>query len=388
MPFFVFLLCVCVFISRCLYLLMARVGTTAAAVARCTRRIRAPLDHLIMSPSDPDQVVTAIRTTDAAIVTWYMPLAELQRVLHRRYEAEQFGELTCPSTTSASSSTGQQSPNDGTADASDGAGGGTLPLGFLTLVAGRNYPLKQTWLERCFDPAPHPTLSLRVAVMDRIHWQRTAWMANSICRSICWGRLPQKIFSVNLDWKNDVCIDATFDAAADRYTAPYELRVPGLGFHLTLQDTGTTLLDPKSRIVDGFLDNESALHRLSLAREVNMQGLGGSVYRQMLWSTPSLPNNAEVVRFDPGTLFKRCFGVDPPVAKPVAAWLVQEVEKTLLYRMEGEVEDENDPNSATTYGDRSLTERVQKKAMNRYNGFRDEVRGKVYSDLDGRELPR
>ncbi|ESL10300.1 hypothetical protein TRSC58_01970 [Trypanosoma rangeli SC58] len=370
---------------------MERVGATAAAataaaVARCTRRARAPLDHLIMSPSDPDQVVTAIRTTDAAIVTWYMPLGNLQRVLHRRYEAEQFGELPFSSTTAASSLTARQSPSEDAKDAP--SADETAPLGFVTLMAGRNYPLKQTWLERCFDPAPHPTLSLRVAVVDRIHWQRTVWMANSICRSICWGRLPQKIFSINLDWQNDVAIDATFDTAADCYTTPYELRVPGLGFHLTLQDTGKTLFDPTSRIVDGFLDNESALHRLALAREVNMHGLGGSVYRQMLWSTPSLPNTAEVLRFDPGTLFKRCFGVDPPVAKPVAAWLLQEVEKTLLYKMEGEVEDENDPNSATTYGDRSLTERVQKKAMNRYNGFRDEVRGKVYSDIDGKELPR
>ncbi|KEG14463.1 hypothetical protein DQ04_00451020 [Trypanosoma grayi] len=368
---------------------MSRVAATAA---RCTRRIRAPLDHLIMRPSDPDQVATAIRTTDAAIVTWYMPLESLQHVLHRRYEAEQFGELlVSPPPGGAGAAASSSSPKSGEEAAAEPTASEEnkpVPLGLVTLIAGRNYPAQQTWLERCFDPAPHSTLTLRVSVMDRIHWQRTAWMANSICRSICWGRLPQKIFAINLDWKNEVCIDGIFDASENRYTTPYELRVPGLDFHLTLQDTGKTLFDPNTRVVDGFLDNESALHRLSLAREVNMQGLGGSVYRQMLWSTPSLPNTATVLRFNPGTLFQRCFGADPPVATPVSAWLVQEVEKTLLYKMEGEVEDENDPNSATTYGDRSLTERVQKKAMNRYNGFRDEVRGKVYSDIDGKELPR
>ncbi|SCU65172.1 uncharacterized protein TEOVI_000523000 [Trypanosoma equiperdum] len=349
---------------------------TMAASVRCTHRIRAPLDHLIVRPSDMDQVVTSIRTTDAAIVTWYMPLANLQHILHRRYEAEQFGEIIIPPVTTQDPTTSADEQNNN-------------PLGFVTLVAGRNYPQKQTWLERVFDPAPHSTLSLRVAVMDRVHWQRTSWMANSICRSICWGRLPQKMFSINLDWKNAVHIDADFDVDADRYNAPYSVHVPGLGFQLTLRDTGRTVLDRETPTVDGFLDNESALHRLALAREVNMQGLGGCVYRQTLWSAPSLPNTAKVMQFQPGELFKRCFGVDPPAhVEPVAAWLVHEVEQTLVYKMEGEVEDENEPNSATTYGDRSLTERVQKKAMNRYNGFRDEVRGKVYSELDGKELPR
>nr|CCC91426.1 conserved hypothetical protein [Trypanosoma congolense IL3000] len=353
----------------------------AAATVRCTHRIRAPVDHLIMQPSDLDQVTTSITTTDAAIVTWYMPLSNLQQVLHRRYQAEQFGEMihvaTAPDGESAVGSTGPTS------------GCEAIPLGFVTLVVGKNHPNKQTWMERVFDPAPHPTLSLRVAVVDRVHWQRTVWMVNSICRSACWGRIPQKIFSIDLDWKSDVLIDANFNVATEKYDTPYSVQVPNLGFHLTLKDTGRTLLDRETPVVDGFLDNESALRTLALAREVNMQGLGGCVYRQVLWSTPCLPNIAEVTRFEPGDLLKRCFGVDPPAhAEPVAAWLVRQVDRTLVYKMEGEVEDENEPNSATTYGDRSLTERVQKKAMNRYNGFRDDVRRKVYSDIRGQEPPR
>ncbi|ORC87979.1 uncharacterized protein TM35_000192230 [Trypanosoma theileri] len=377
-------------------------GAAGASLARCTSRIRAPLDHLIMSPSDRDQITTSISTMDAAIVTWYMPLANLQPLLHKRYEAEQFGELisspigtttTTTSTTNNNTNTTSSSSSsvDGAtaAAAAENADGGNVPLGLVTLIAGNNYPKKQTLLERCLDPAPHPTISLRIAVIDRVHWQRTAWLAQSICRSLCWGRLPQRIFSINLDWRSDVSIESRFDWENGRYAEDgYTLRVPALNFCLSLRDTGGSPLDRRRPAVAGFRDNESALHRLALAREVNMAGLGGAVYRQPLWSTPSLPNTAEVKVFEPGELFTRCFGVNPPVETPVAAWLLQNVEETLLYAVEGEVEDENEPNSATTYGDRSLTERVQKKAMNRYNGFRDEVRGKVYADIDGKELPR
>ncbi|KAG8348986.1 hypothetical protein TRVL_00203 [Trypanosoma vivax] len=385
-----------------------------SGLIRCTHRIRMPLDHLIMRPSDLDQKLTSIRTKDVAIVTWYMPLANLQQVLHRRYEAEQFGELSLSVEDDLKSQFGLPECKKGGPLSSLGTegvtksvnnppaeelNGGTtnenpVPLGFVTLVAGRNYPKKQSWLERHLDSAPHPILSLRVAVVDRVHWQRTAWMVQSICPSICWGRIPQKIYSINLDWKNSVRIDAEFDEAVGMYSAPFCLSVPGLNFHLALQDTGRTLLDPETPVVDGFCDNESALHRLSLPREVNMRGLGGSVYRQTLWCTPSLPNIAKVQQFQPGDLFRNCFGADPSTtseiefARPVAAWLVREVEETLVYTMEGEVEDENEPNSATTYGDRSLTERVQKKAMNRYNDFRHEVRTRVYSDLNGTERPR
>lgn len=443
------------------------------AAVRCTRRIRDPLNYLVMQPTDPDQVTTSIRTVDAAMVTWYMPLHNLQYCLHKRYEAEQFGELLLPKGVAAPQakpltptedvvktaaarhgpsvvpaflrmtaprpSGAAPPPPDGAAagpsasfsergaaaaDARATSSGGNqlnnfvneagetvVPLGLVTMIVGNNIPAKQSWLERMVDPAPHPTLSMRVMVVDRIHWQRTSWLAGSICSSLCWGRLPQRIFSINLDYQNRVYISGgcsaaaeagtsastsaaasvrqplVFDAAQQRYASPYQIDIPGLGFKLKIDDTGKTLFDATSRVVDGFLDNESALHRLALSREVNMLGLGGSVYRQTLWSSPSLPNVGRVVECKFGSLFERYFGCSP-VGDPVATWLVDAVDKTLIYQMEGEVEDENDPNSATTYGDRSLTERVQKKAMNRYNGFRDDVRHKTYSELSGDEVPR
>jgi hypothetical protein len=430
-------------------------STPVKTIVRCTRRIRDPLNYLVMQPTDADQVTTSIRTVDAAMVTWYVPLHNLQYTLHKRYEAEQFGEMILPrgvappavkpltltedmvktaagrrgpsivpsfvrmtaprpsgsqegvaneAAPPSSSSSSPPTPSTGGNHLNNyvnEAGETVVPLGLVTMIVGNNIPAKQSWLERMADPAPHPTLSMRVMVVDRIHWQRTSWLAGSICSSLCWGRLPQRIFSINLDFKNPVIISGggggaadrnshqplTFNAAVQRYTSPYQIDIPGLGFKLKLEDTGKTLFDASSRIVDGFLDNESALHRLALSREVNMLGLGGSVYRQTLWSSPSLPNVGRVVECEFGSLFERYFGCSP-VGDPVATWLVDSVDKTLIYQMEGEVEDENEPNSATTYGDRSLTERVQKKAMNRYNGFRDDIRRRTYSDLSGNEVPR
>ncbi|KPI89419.1 hypothetical protein ABL78_1455 [Leptomonas seymouri] len=441
-------------------------STAVKTIVRCTRRIRDPLNYLVMQPTDADQVTTSIRTVDAAMVTWYVPLHNLQHTLHKRYEAEQFGEMILPkgvappaakpltptedtvrvaagrhgpsvvpnfmrmtaprpsgeeegeAATAASASSSPPTPSTGGSQLNNyqnEVGDTVVPLGLVTMIVGNNIPAKQSWLERMIDPAPHPTLSMRVMVMDRIHWQRTSWLAGSICSSLCWGRLPQRIFSINLDFKNSVIISGgdgatapesasseshratttaaggrkplVFDAPTQRYTSPYQVDIPGLGFKLKLEDTGKTLFDASSRVVDGFLDNESALHRLALSREVNMLGLGGSVYRQTLWSSPSLPNVGRVVECEFGALFERYFGCSP-VGEPVATWLVDSVDKTLIYQMEGEVEDENEPNSATTYGDRSLTERVQKKAMNRYNGFRDDIRRKTYSELSGDEVPR
>lgn len=537
------------------------------AFLRCTRRIRDPLNYLIMQPTDLDQVTTAIATDHTALLTFYLPLHSAQYVLHRRYEAEQYGELVLPAGVPAPKpkpltltqdeavamdaerkrkrAAATKSPtaafffgnfNKDAAARSGGAGGGeegeeagaapnslnnttdastgetTVPLALVTLLVGENSPYdktkKESLFERLFDPSPHPSLSLRVQVMDRIHWQRTCWNVTTVCRSICWGRLPQRIYSIDLDYKNAVRITGgppglgllveelmeynyarargewkggAFDydrrnaqardlfrstkerlplrfhgsedvnggsggsggGGKDRYTSLYCVEVEGLDFFIVLRDTGNTLFEEpraagsekggegaedrdgfvlnENKIIEGFLDNESALHRLSLGREVNMLGLGGSVYRQTLWSAPSLPNTADFCFYSFGSLFTRHFGCNPVLGssgthvhystteessggaekpsadytesatvppQPVASWLVRAVEKTYVYRMEGEVEDENDPNSATTYGDRSLTERVQKKAMNRYNSFKDDVRHRTYAEMSGEETPR
>lgn len=358
---------------------------------KCIRRIRCPIDHLIMNPLDTDHVNTRIHTKDVAILTWLFPVANLQSIIHKRYEAEAFHELlTIDGEGGIEPPVAVQTSPTATAPVSVP----TTPLmpgdklGFATLVIGKNIPNYQSRLEKWLDPAPHPTLSLRISVLDRIHWQRSSWLAGSICNSLCWGRFPKAIFDIPLDWKNEVKIDAKFNSQENKFDH-YNVSIPGHGFSVTLEDTQKTLFEPTTPIVEGFLDNESALRQLALAREVNMPGLGNSVYRQTLWSTPCLPNIAQVTELKCGSLFQHYLGcVEPARKEPIAAWLVDVVPETLIYSMEGHVEDENDPNSATTYGERSLVERVQKKAMNRYNDFRDDVRGKTYSDLDGKETPR
>ncbi|CAD2218439.1 hypothetical protein, conserved [Angomonas deanei] len=537
---------------------------SAGPVIRCTRRIRDPLNYLILQPTDLDTVVNRIYTRHAGVFTFYMPLLNIQSILHKRYEAEKVAELILPKGVAPppvrsltlteenvfASVMEKQTENNNKKEEDDSnntqyakflkrmagykgnsakviaklnnanknntlfssfmmsapskeqiyrnennnqvtseeekilakgalpqeAGRGKeereayvhaatdsqytvnekgetiVPLGLVTLIVGENYPLigspeessstqnsffdfskRFSLLQRLFygkiDPLPYTTVSLRCLVVDRIHWQRTSWLAGSICSSYCYGMIPNKIFSIELDYKRPVFINGgeeeeaegkapqtnnnkkkeiQYDFEKGQYTTPYQVEIPGHDFRLTLQDTGTSLfnvnLDWKeekekdsfelhNKVVDGFVENESALHRLGLSREVNMIGLGGSVYRQTLWSTPSLPNiarphpNKKKNSIQYGSLFRHYFGCDP-VGPPVALWLVNEIPQTLIYQMEGEVEDENDPNSATTYGDRSLTERVQKKAMNRYNNFRDDLRGKTYSDIGGEEMPR
>jgi hypothetical protein len=381
---------------------VASAGATAAAAAsraaiaptttKCIRRIRCPIDHLIMNPLDTDQVNARIHTKDVAILTWLFPVANLQSIIHKRYEAEAFHELLSLDEVSQTSSTEGVPASAPTATIPVSVPTAPLApgdkLGFATLIIGKNVPQHQGRFEKWLDPAPHPTLSLRISVLDRIHWQRSSWLAGSICNSLCWGRFPKAIFDIPLDWKNEVKIDAKFNSAENKFDH-YNVSIPGHNFSITLQDTQKTLFEPTTPIVEGFLDNESALRQLALAREVNMPGLGNSVYRQTLWSTPCLPNIAEVTELKCGSLFQHYLGcVEPARREPVAAWLVDAVPETLIYSMEGHVEDENDPNSATTFGERSLVERVQKKAMNRYNDFRDDVRGKTYSDLGGKEMPR
>lgn len=331
----------------------------------------------MLQPLDREQVTARIRTNDVVIATWLFPVVTLQNMrVHKRYEVEATHESVGENGTAA--------PPSG----SSGDENGSPKFGMVTLLVGNNTPFHQTRLEKWLDPAPHATLSLRVSVMDRIHWQRSAWLAGSVCQSLCWGRIPKTIFNIPLDYKNKVEIDAVFDKSAQIYTK-YQVDVPGYGFSLSLRDTGIPLLSGETPITEGFLDNESALRQLGLQREVNMNGVGNAVYRQPLWSSPSHPNVAEVLDLKCGSLFEYYLGCAEPVStKPVACWLVDEVEETLIYQMEAQVEDENDPNSATTFGERSLVERVQKKAMNRYTDFRDEIRTKTYSDLEGRELPR
>lgn len=65
-------------------------------VIRCTRRVRDPLNYMIMQLTDTHQVRNKVRAVDNLIMTWYIPLVNLQQTMHSRYVAEQFGEMILP----------------------------------------------------------------------------------------------------------------------------------------------------------------------------------------------------------------------------------------------------------------------------------------------------
>lgn len=324
------------------------------------KRVRAPLDYLNMRALDTSQVVNTMSTKHVALVSWMMPVGALRTGIHKRFEVEAFAEA----------------PN----------GDEKMPMGLVTLMLGQNIPSKTNFFERLVDPGPHYSMALRISTMDRVHWQRSIWCNHSVCKSIFWGKAPHDIYGLDIEFNSPVVIDAQFDKEAGKYSK-YTAKVEKYGLEIELEDTGVPMLDPSIPTVPGFLDNESALKNIGMSREVCMKGVGGCVYRQTLWSTPSLPNNAKVVKCDVSGYFMERFGHAPEFG-PVSAWLLDEVPETKVYQMEAQIESENDPNTATYFGDKALHERVQKKAMNRYNDFRDNVRTRSYSDIEGTEMPR
>jgi hypothetical protein len=341
-------------------------AATSAARIRCTRRLRVPLDELVVQPLDRGEVATSMASTAVSVVTWCLPVKYLQAKVHRRYEVE-------------SSFVDLQAASDEVAN-----------LGLVTVVCGQFSGLKTGFLERTLDPPPHSSVSLRISVVDRQHWHRTAWGVGSVCSSLFWGRFAKQICGVNMDFRNPVTVESKFNAEKEKYDS-YSVKIPGLGFSMSLQDTGVTLLDPRAPLVEGFSDNESALRQLGLIPEVSFFGIGNSIYRQALWNTPMLPNVATLSAMEPGKLFTQFLGDDcpPPVGgAPIAAWLIKDVPETKIYKMESQRESDNDPDSMSYNGDRELTRRVEVKAMRRYFKFQETVRSRAVADVNGRELPR
>ena len=309
--------------------------------------------------------MTSMSSTAVSVVTWRIPLKFLQEKVHKRYEVD------APFVDSQAASEDQEK------------------LGLVTLVCANFTGSKTGLVERVFDRPPHAALHLRVSVVDRVHWHRTVWGAGSVCNSLFWGKFARFVFNVDIECHHPVNISSTFNAEKGKYDS-YAVDIPGMGFTMALDDTGTTLLQPDSPVVEGFSDNESALRQLGLIHEVNFYGLGRSIYRQALWNTPILPNVANVTKMEPGSLFTRFFGPDcpAPIGPPIAAWVMNEIPETKVYKMEGMREAENDMDAVPYKGQQELTRRVEVKAMRRYFKFRSEVRNKSIADLRQGEQPR
>jgi hypothetical protein len=182
-------------------------------------------------------------------------------------------------------------------------------------------------------------------------------------------------------------IDTTFDDNQSRYEK-FTVAIPEMDFSIEVEDTGNTIFDKDVPVVDGFVDNESALRYLAVQREVNLMGVAGQVFRQPMWSTPVLPNVARVTSCNFGIFFERFCNEVNPVGDPVAAWLVREVPETVLMLVEGGVEDEMNDFDASNRSQKAIGERVQRRALNRYNNFRETIRRRAYSDIKQTEAPR
>lgn len=347
---------------------------------RLLKRIHAPIDQLVMQPTDMEFVKARTTAINGCIVSWLLPVASLQQFCHPRYEIEAIAEH----------------PEHGR-------------LGLLTVCASMNRLLHPGWLDRILDGGEwQPSLSLRVNVMDRVHWQRTYWGIRSYCKSRRWGSIPRRVLGIDLNNNDAVEIDTEFVPApaapaavsgqappnGAAATAPrvgryarFNVAIPTLDLELQFADTGVDVLAPEAPPVLGFTDNESALRILAMARETNTYGEAGMVYRQPYFATPVMPSVANVRIVRDGFFLKE---LKTPLVlqEPIAAWLINEVEEIKLYREEASVEEENEPNTSTHFGDKTLHNRVQQKAMNRYFAFREEVRQKSYADIEGRETPR
>lgn len=381
------------------------VDSIGPSTLRLVRRAKASIDHLVMQPLDVNTLTSSFRAAHVSMLCFFVPAAALQEKLHKRYEVEVIAE----------------DPN------------GTS-YGVATLVTSLIHPLtpRRSLLERIWDPPPFGSVSFNIMSVDRTHWQRSSWCQATYINSLSFGRLPRSLFGLN-NHLHTVSVDAQFDEKTQTYTR-YNVQVEGQRLRFGLQDTGLGLLDPRTPVVPGFLDNESALRALGMRSEVVMRGHGGLLYRQPMWSSLVHPNRAvlaegqafvkvvsewakssdptdgeagavplskpappqvakDAASDDAGALSRygligEVFNCPPPTA-PFAAWLVDEVPCVNLQQIEAHIEDENDPASGThNAGEKGLQDRIQRRAMNRYVSFRDEVRSKAYSDIEGTELPR
>src|SRR5262245_55432371 len=71
--------------------------TTSAALVgpstfRMLRTTKASLDHLIMQPFDVATTTSTFRSTSLSLLGFFIPVAAMQELLHKRYEVETVAE--------------------------------------------------------------------------------------------------------------------------------------------------------------------------------------------------------------------------------------------------------------------------------------------------------
>lgn len=359
----------------------ATAATAASKGLVFQKRILSHFDSLALAPTDLTTIQSTTTSHNVALVSWLLPVGRLQQLVHSRFEVETIAR-----------------DNEDT------------PYGLLTMVSSQ-FELpnteRRTLYERMTEPKVVTQVVYKTSVVDRQHWHRTAWTFFSASSSALWARNPRKLYGIDIDLFNVKITAPKFDEERSCYGGAgelteeekkgaakqsnnrdsyYTLEVPDDGLKLSLKDSGRNLFDHRVRVTDGFVDNESALRVVGMHRESIMWGHEGSLVRQPAWSTPILPNTASLVpaTFSPGRSMSERFGIaqeDFPTT-PLVCWLVQRIPKTYIYAVESMIEEENDMSGGwSSQGEQPFQDRVQKRAQNRYDVFKGELRSRVYEDL-------
>lgn len=322
------------------------------------QRVICHFDSLCLKPTDLGEVTNIVRSRNLGMITFLIPSRNLQELVHPRFEVEDM--------------------------AIDQATG--TPYGILTAIVSEFSPSqksKKSLFERLFEPEWIPQLVLKTSVIDRHTWNRTAWHFRSYLKSSQWQDFPRKVYGLDLRPDPVSLAGTKFNEEKDMFES-FKAECPNIGFKLGLEDTGVSVLDPDARVVDGFVDNESALRVIIMHRESLMRGNEGTCFRTGVWSTPVIPNVANVTDFSIGRQICDLFELPEdqfPVDSPLCAWCVKDIPSTFVYQAESTVEDENEPNDWTDQNEKTYTDRAQRKAMNRNHEMKDEIRMKAYRDM-------
>lgn len=322
------------------------------------QRIICHFDELCLRPTDIQTVTNVVTSKNVGLISFLIPSKNLQELVHPRYEVE-----------------------DLAFDQSTGTAYGLLTC-ITSQFSVQDEKSKKSLFNRLFEPEWIGQLVLKTSVVDRHTWNRTAWHFRSYLKSPQWQDFPQKVYGIDLR-SAKVDFNAKFNKEQNKFDC-YSSAVPEIDFNLELEDTGTSVLDPEARCVNGFVDNESALRVIAMHRESLMRGNEGTCFRTGVFSTPVIPNIAEVKSFNIGRKVCDLFDLaedEFPSEAPLCAWCVKEVPKTLVYQCESMIEDENEEHNWTDQNEKTYNDRALRRTMNRNEDMRDEIRFKAYRDI-------
>eukprot|EP00760_Papus_ankaliazontas_P033862 PhM_4_TR6767/c0_g1_i1/m.31778 len=330
--------------------------------------IRCPLDWSVIAPFDKKHVMSRFTARHHAVINYTVDPRYIEKYFHSRFTSEAFTDT-------------------------NGA-----EHAFVSVVISHTEVPKQHmgFVQRMIDPGPFPCVSYRALIQDKVVWKRTTWQFGTFLDSLYYSRIPRTVYGLPL-FNAPVSIDTVFDDRRVAYSK-FHVHSPGekgIGaIDISLEDLGVGLLDGNAPVLDGFDNNESAFAALGIPAEYVTRGEGNWVYRQASQCTPFCPNLANVVGTPQIPYLTESLGLPIDTATPHSAWVQDEVHDLQSLMIEAHVEDDNEPNSGSNMAGASgpsggIHDRIQRKAMNRAERMKSDIRQKVYADNEGKgEFPR